>query len=134
MAKITIAGDAVVVTSAMKLEDLRTISKYRPNALTLMGGEDGKEPVFAISVIKNGLAGEINKYGASFGSETHDDEKLATITMTACVAEGDIREVVADHIGSAIINLTKLEETLPAVLDEIAAEKAAVMDSITVAQ
>lgn len=134
MAKITIAGDAVVVTSAMKLEDLRTISKYRPNALTLMGGEDGKEPIFAISVIKNGV-GEINKYGASFGSETHDDEKLATITMTACgIAEGDIREVVADYIGSAIINLINLEETLPAVIAEIAAEKAAVMDSITVAQ
>ena len=28
MAKITIAGDAAVVTSAMKLEDIKTIEKY----------------------------------------------------------------------------------------------------------
>ena len=42
MAKITIAGDAVVVTSALKLEDIKTIEKYRRNALVLKGGEDGK--------------------------------------------------------------------------------------------
>lgn len=133
MAKIVIAGNAVVVTSAMKLEDLRTIAKYRPNALVLKGGEDGKEPIFAVSVTRDGC-GEINKYGASFGSESHTDEKLATITMSACGTNGDIREYIADQIGTAIINLTKLEETLPAVLDEIAAEKTAVMDSIVVAQ
>ena len=44
MAKIVIAGDAVVVTSAMKLEDIKTIEKYRPKELVLKGGEDGKEP------------------------------------------------------------------------------------------
>ena len=41
MAKIVIAGDAVVVTSAMKLEDIKTIEKYRPKELVLKGGEDG---------------------------------------------------------------------------------------------
>lgn len=133
MAKIVIAGDAVVVTSAMKLEDLRTIAKYRPEALILKGGEDGKEPVFAVSVTKGN--GEINKYGASFGSESHDDAKLATITMTAGCADGeDIKEFVADCIGSAIIDLGNLEETLPSVLEEIIAEKAMVMDSISVVQ
>ena len=33
MAKIVIAGDAIVVTSALKLEDIRTIEKYRPKEL-----------------------------------------------------------------------------------------------------
>ena len=47
MAKITIAGDAAVVTSAMKLEDIKTIEKYRPKELVLKGGEDGKEPIFS---------------------------------------------------------------------------------------
>lgn len=134
MAKVVIAGDAVVVTSAMKLEDLMTIAKYRPKALVLKGGEDNKEKLFAVSANKKGV-GEINKYGATFGSESHDDAKLATITFGLCNSgDGDIKEQVADVIGSAIINLSALEETLPAVLDEIAEEKAAVMDSISVAQ
>lgn len=133
MAKVVIAGDAVVITSSMKLEDLLTIAKYRPNALVLKGGEDNKETIFRISANKNG-DGEINKYGATFGSESHDEEKLATITVFLNRADGDVKEQVADALGSALINLGALEETLPAVLEEIAAEKATVMDSITVAQ
>lgn len=132
MAKVVIAGDAVVVTSTMKLEDLLTIAKYRPDALTLKGGEDNKEVLFRISANKNGF-GEINKYGATFGSESHDEAKLATITLGLSAGAGDVKEQVADMIGSAIIKLSDLEETLPEVLEKIAAEKAAVMETITVA-
>ena len=79
MAKIVIAGDAVVVTSAMKLEDIKTIEKYRPKELVLKGGEDGKEPIFGVGTTHG--AGNINAVGASFGSETRDDDKLACITL-----------------------------------------------------
>ena len=132
MAKIIIAGDAVVVTSAIKLEDLRNIKKYRPTALVLKGGEDGNEPIFAINVTNGN--GDINQYGASFGAATRDDEKLATITLVAPGVEGDIKEFVADKLGSALINLNKLEETLPGVIQSIASEKAQIMDNISIAQ
>ena len=132
MAKIVIAGDAIVVTSAMKLEDIKTIEKYRPKALVLMGGEDGKEPIFAIGTTPG--AGNINAVGASFGAETHDDSKLACITLFLTGVTGDVKEYVADRLGTALIQLNKLEEKLPAVLAEIAEEKAAVLGNITVAQ
>lgn len=132
MAKIVIAGDAVVVTSALKMEDLRTIEKYRPNELVLKGGEDGKEPVFAIGTTDG--PGSINSVGASFGRETHDANKLATITMCTGNVSGDIKEWVTDRLGSAIISLNQLEAKLPAVLAEIAAQKETVMSNITVAQ
>lgn len=131
MAKITIAGDAVVVTSALKLEDIKTIKKYRPGALVLMGGEDGKEPIFVLGVT-NGT-GSINQYGAAFGSETHDDQKLATMTLI-CRTEGDIKETVADTIGAYVMTLNKLEQTLPAVLQEITAEKEQILANITVSE
>lgn len=133
MAKIVIAGDAVVVTSTLKLEDIRTIEKYRPKALTLLGGDDGKEPVFAIGTTDG--CGSINQVGASFGRESHDEDKHAIITMvTGTGTTGDIKEWVADRIGTAIISLNKLEEQLPAVLAEIEDEKAEVLSNITVAQ
>ena len=132
MAKITVVGDAVVVTSAMKLEDIRTIEKYRPGKLTLMGGEDNKEPIFAIGTTCG--CGNINAVGASFGGETHDDEKLATITLSASKISGDVKEWVAERIGTAIINLNKLEGRLGGVLTEIANEKATVLSNITIAQ
>lgn len=132
MAKITIAGDAVVITSAMKLEDIKNVKKYRPDALVLKGGEDGKEPIFRLGVCSG--AGSISKYGAEFGSETHDDEKKAVMTLICDCHDGDIKEVVADTIGAYVLNLNKLEATLPGVLEEIAAEKEQILSNISVAQ
>ncbi len=130
MAKIIIAGDAVVVTSALTLEDIKTVEKYRPKELVLKGGEDGKEPIFAIGTTKG--AGSINGMGASFGREFNGK---ASITLCAddIPAEG-VKEWAADRIGNAIIHLKKLEEKLPAVLEEIKAEKTAVLESVTVVQ
>lgn len=130
MAKIVIAGQAVVVTSEMALEDLKTIKKYRPDALILKGGEDGREPVFALGIGE----GRINAVGASFCEATRDEEKKATLTMTTDYDGEDIEGFVSDSIGTALTNLNKLEATLPAVLEEIAAEKASIKESITVVQ
>lgn len=131
MATIKVTGGAVVITSAMTLEALRTIAKYRPKALTLMGGEDGKEPVFAVNIAHGG-AGSVNQYGASFSPETNDAGGKATITAIVTGIAGDIKEAIADSFGATIINLNKLEATLPAALEEINAEKAAVLSNITV--
>ena len=134
MSKIVIAGDAIVITSSLKLADLKTIQKYRPKALTLMGGEDGKEPVFSIYVSEQG-EGSINNNGVVFASETRDEEKLATLTMVMPGVHTDnIKEYVADKIGGAQMNLNKLESTLGTVLAEIEADKQAVIESISIAQ
>lgn len=132
MAKVIIAGDAVVVKSTLKLEEIQTVEKYRPNELVLKGGEDGKEPIFAVGTTTG--VGNINEFGASFGSASHDDEKLATITLSATGITGDVKEWVADRIGGALVNLRKLEEKLPEVLEAIAAERTAIMSDISVAQ
>lgn len=132
MAKIVIAGDAVVVTSTLKMEDIKTIEKYRPNDLVLKGGEDGKEPIFRLGTTTG--AGSINSVGASFGREASDGSGLACITMVKSgVPTDEVKEWTADTLGSAIINLNALEAKLPEVLDAIAAQKATVMENITVA-
>jgi len=103
MAKIVIAGDAVVVTSALKLEDIHTIEKYRPKALVLKGGEDGKEPIFAIGTTSG--AGNINEVGASFGRESHDEGKLATVTMvigSTAVSDPDLVRAAVARYGDRI--------------------------------
>lgn len=131
MARITVAGESVVVTSAITLEDYRMIAKYRPDKLVLKGGDDGKEPIFAVGVATN-PHGSINKMGAEFGSEAHDGTGRATITFDLPQTDGDVKEAVAEKVGAAIIHLNKLEEILPDVVNEIAAEKAAVLENISV--
>ena len=95
MAKVTIAGKALVITSNLKLTDLETVKKYQPKALILMGGEDGKEPVFAVTAVR-GSTGKISNIGVEFGEETHDDQKLATMTLMVPGDVKDMKEYVAD--------------------------------------
>lgn len=132
MAKIVVAGDAAVVTSTLKLEDIKTIEKYRPNELILKGGEDGKEPIFRIGTTDG--HGSINSVGASFGREASDGTGLASITMVLNnVPADEVKDFVVDRLGSAVIHLNALEAKLPEVLRDIAAERATVLQNITVA-
>ena len=134
MAKITIAGEAVVVTSGVTLENWKKVEKYRPKALTLYGGEDGKEPIFGVGVSRSDCSGSVTTYGVEFAPTTHNAESFATVTMLfAGDAGSDIKEEVADRIGPAVLQLNKVEEAIPAVLTEIEAEKATIMESIVIA-
>ena len=132
MAKIVIAGDAVVVTSSLKLEDIKVVEKYRPEELVLRGGDDGKEPIFAIGTTSGN--GRINSVGVSFGREAADGSGLACITALKIdtPTTDNVKEWVADALGGAMSKLAVLESKLPSVLEAIKAEKAAVMESIVV--
>ena len=130
MAKVTVLGNALVITSTLKLEDLKIVKRYRPSDLTLWGGKDGDEPLFTIST--EGTAG-INELGATFKDESRDGEGFATITMSLTYSGDDVKGYVADKFGGALINIAKLEEKLPAVVEEISAQKASVIEGITVA-
>jgi hypothetical protein len=130
--KYTVSGNALVITSGMKLADLATIKKYRPKALKLMGGENNKEEIFCIDVCEFG-EGSINSIGACFCGATHNEEKLACITIMLEGVRGDVKEYVADKYGEAFMHLSALEATLPAVLAEIETQKAGIMANITLA-
>ncbi len=130
MAKIVIIGDAVVVKSNLKLEDIKTVAKYRPNELVLKGGEDGKEPIFGLGTTTG--TGSINSVGVSFGRADADGNAIVTMVMEGVPTE-KAKDWVADTLGGAIINLNTLEAKLPTVLASIAAERSTVMENISVA-
>lgn len=132
MAKITVTGSAVVITSAVKYEDIEKVQKYRPDALTLKNEE--KEPVFRIGVTDRGPGG-IDKYGASFGGHTFDENRLATITLMTIGGDTaeEIKDAIADKYGAALLSINKIEATLPTVIDEINAERDLIRGAITVA-
>ena len=130
MAKVTIAGKAIVIASAVKLADLENLKKYKPKSLILMGGDDGKESIFGVGVVP-GSTGKIGRNGVEFGEKNADG--FATMTILAPADVKDMKEYVADTYGASLMNLAKLEEQLPAAVAEIAAEKQAVMENINIA-
>jgi hypothetical protein len=130
MPKTVVAGNALVITSELKLADLKTVKRYRPEALTLMGGKDGDDPIFTIST--EGGAG-INEYGAVFKDESRDGEGFACITAELTYSGDDLKGYIADKFGGALMHIGELEKVLPDVIKEIADQKKAVMEQITIA-
>lgn len=132
MATIKVVGDVAVITSSLKLEDIQRVQKYRPEALTLMGGDEGKTPIFKVEA-RPGTPGSVSVFGITFGSAGHSEAGLATVTVPLTVPAGtDVKNYVADKYGSAIANLQKLETAIPTVLEAVNAERTTLMSAITV--
>ena len=74
-AKIAVVGNAAVITSTLKREDIELVEKYRPSALILMGGENNKDELYRIGTTGNPY-GDIGKIGATFGAENANGEAI----------------------------------------------------------
>lgn len=123
-AKVTVVGEAAIITSGLKLEDIKTAKKYRPDALKLFADEKKTKQVFGIDVTSRS-AGMINQNGATF-SETTDKDGFATITLTIDRTKGDVMKQVTDTIGMALLQLNKLEAGFGAELEAIQEDQAAI--------
>ena len=132
MAKITIVGDACVITSDKKLEDIKLLEKYSPKALSLFEEENGKKTeVFKVCTADG--AGSISKYGVCFESAGHNDEGLATLTVLLPQGIEDVMAYAEDVYGPAIMKLNRVEEQFNLALGQVQAEKAAIREHITIA-
>jgi len=127
MANVTIAGNSYVITSTKSLEDLKTIQKYRPAALTITDPET-KEVLFRVGIGTDSL----NDYGVSFGGVSNDEEKLASLTLPIPEDEEDAKEYVTDKVGTPLINLNKIEARIVETLEDIKLEREVIAESIKI--
>jgi hypothetical protein len=125
MYKVQIAGDSIVVTSSMKLEELQLIEKNRPEALKLRE-EDGKM-IFVVSV---GTPSINPKNSITFASESHDGTGLASVTLKIPEGTKDAKEYIVDNYSGALDMLKKIEDKLPAVIRELNTARDTLRDSI----
>ena len=131
-ASATIMGSALVVTSSLKLEDIKLIEKYRPEALTLYQEKDGKlVKIFKIMTDEEG-AGSLSENGACFGP-TASPEGNARLTMFCGALEGDAEAAFIDQFGAAILRLNDLEAALVDQTEAIRAEHELIKSSIVIA-
>lgn len=133
MAKITIAGDAMVITSDAKLEDIKLIQKFMPKALTLKEFDENGKSVDTFKVGATDGEGSINEYGVSFGRESRDRQGLAIITIGIPDEIEDAVAFAADVVGVPLMKLNQLEETFGVVLEQIKKDRDAILENITVA-
>lgn len=130
--KIRIVGGAAVLTSALKLEDLKTVAKYQPEALKLKGGKDNEETVFMAGIADKGYGGFCGAMGVMFAPNTTDANGHATVTVNIPEGTAKPAEWFVENFGGAIMKLRELEASLPTVITKLAADKASVLGDIEI--
>ena len=128
--KITLHRDVekYVLTSTLRKEDIETVKKYRPDALKIKDSEGND--VFGMSYV----AGKpcVSKNGITFGSTNADGFVIVVGDIPANLPAGtSAGEYVADVVGAALTNINALEESIPAVVAEVKAERDELIGSIT---
>ena len=97
-------GNAVVITSALKKEEIEALGKYNPKALVL---KENDEEVFSVSV---GNKGAFGKYGVVFDGVNADGNATITILSDLSdVSPEKIREKIVSEYGEALWRLEALE-------------------------
>ena len=126
-AGIKVLAQTAVVASDFTREQIAEVKKYRPKAMAIIDPET-KEEVFTVCLTSGD--GMINGIGAEFGSGKTADGK-ACISLR--IPDGkDAKEFIEEKVGVAILNLQKVEAQWTGALQEIAEEKAAILDQIEV--
>ena len=127
MAKIKLMGDHLAIVSAMKLDELKTIKRRKPEALKLKD-DKGEKTVFAVDV--DTYEGSLSKFGIVFASQEVVGGR-AIYTMPAPSADSvEVRKYINENLGTVVFDLNKVEAQCVAAFDTITTEEAAIATMI----
>ena len=132
MATIKIVGEAVVLTSSLKLDDIKLVQKHQPKKLCLYEEDgDGKMvPCFRISTGDGEVKpSDVSEFGITFRKASREGG-YAQITCKVPEGDGEAKELVAEAFGAPLMGLIKLEDRLPDVVDDILDLKHEILSSI----
>lgn len=123
---IKVLAQNAVIASSFERKQIEEIVKYRPKAMKLIDPET-KDELFAVALTTGD--GRIGKNGAEYGTGKANGKACISLKIPD---DKDVREYIEETVGVSILNLQKVEDQWADALQEIAAEKAAVLDTIEV--
>lgn len=129
--QIKVNGNVVVLESSLKMEDLAKVAKYRREELSVKGGKDNEQVLFTVMPAAAGGDGLTDK--AAFFAPALNGKASITISdipASAKVNAETLKGYIADTVGAAKGYIEKLEVKLPKIVEEINAQRAALMQGI----
>lgn len=132
MSKIIVVGESVVITSDVKMEDIKLIQANNAKAANLYEtNEDGKKTcIFTVGATEG--RGNVSENGIVFNGVSNSGDGKACITVAVPAGEGPIKDRVAAAYGKAVMRLNELEPKLAPVVEAIKAEKAKMLEGIQI--
>lgn len=107
--RITIAGNAMILTSKLKLETIQKMEKYNPKALCLIEVDknDEETEVFRIA---SGKLSSISKYGITFAEANSKGNAIATVLFPEGI--NDKKQYIKDNFANVMFMLEDLEDAV----------------------
>jgi len=122
MTEIKVCGNAMVVTSGLKLEEIKDLAKANPKSLKIID-EETKDEIFAIGVTAKP---SLTVSGACFTNKNNDGYAQMTLELPTELETNDAKKkYIVDNYTGIITNLNALEEAASqdvAVLNETKAD------------
>jgi hypothetical protein len=106
MSKVKIVGNAVVITSDLKVEEILKVKKFTKSGLKLRD-EKGNE-IFAIDYC-SGANSSISEHGVVYGEMNAEGYAQVSLLMAEDVKAEDRMNVILDNYAIALGNLNTLE-------------------------
>lgn len=122
-----VAGSSLVLVSSATPDQIKTLKKYRHDALCSKDKDGKATNDYSIS-IEDG-DGYICNIGTIFTTRT-DAEGHATVTVPIPNDVEDVKKYIQDKYGYAMLNIRKIEEGFEAALTESEAERADISSMI----
>lgn len=129
MANIIIAGSSAVLKTSIKLETLKKLEKYAPEALCKR--DDKERLTFKVGVASEGT-GTIAEKGVFFAPVTHDSEGRATVTLAIPTSVKDAKEWAAETLAHVYNELASMEAAMGTASTKVDEDKKAMLEKITV--
>lgn len=124
MANIKVIGDAMVVTSAIKMEDIKLLQRL--DADSLVARDKNDEPVYAVFTGDSGFMG-----GTGIRFTGADNNGFATVTILLPPAtQAQREEFIKENYAMAITALQTMEELLAEYLVDFKAKYNEAMQAV----
>lgn len=105
---IKIVGNAMILTSKLKLATIQKMEKYNPKALSLY--EINKDEEVEVFKIMSGKLSSINKFGIVFAEANKDGYAVATTLFPTDV--NDKKTYIKDNFATVLFMLKDLEAAI----------------------
>jgi hypothetical protein len=129
MSKVKIIGNAVVITSDLKVEEILKVKKFTKSGLKLRD-EKGNE-IFAIDY-RPGANSSISEHGIVYGEVNTEGYAQVSLLMAEDVKPEDRMNVLLDDFAIALGNLNTLETYIREAATELEGTVETIKSSIEV--
>ena len=125
--RIQVLQNTAVITSTLKVEDIKTLQEVNRKALAVLDEEQNE--IFSVSYHEGKR--NISKYGITF--DTVNADGLAVIATTIVIKDGqDVKKVIARDLREALHFLPKVEAQINVAISELNEEIDNIASSIEI--